>query len=213
VGGVIKVLIVDDHKMVRQGLRFLLEHEGGFEVVGECEDGSSAAGEAARVSPDVILLDLLMPRVDGLAALKQIQSRAPNARVVILTSHRADNRVREALTAGARAYLLKTAGVEDVVTTVRAVAAGQTVIDSGMAGRLIAGSHGRRALDGLSPRELEVLAAIGGGSSNKEIAQSLRIGDETVKSHVSNVLAKLGLQDRTQAALFAVREHLVALRD
>ena len=208
---VIKVLIVDDHKMVRQGLRFLLEHEGGFEVVGECEDGSTAAGEAARVNPDVILLDLLMPRVDGLTALRQIKSRAPDARVVILTSHRADNRVREALTAGARAYLLKTAGVEDVVTTVRAVAAGQIVLDSVMAGRLISGSHKDRIIDRLSPRELEVLAAIGGGSSNKEIAQRLDIGEETVKSHVSSVLAKLELHDRTQAALFAAREHLVAL--
>jgi NarL family two-component system response regulator LiaR len=211
VSSLIKVLIVDDHKLVRQGLRFLLEQDGGFEVVGECEDGSSAAAEAARVNPDVILLDLLMPRVDGLTALRQIRSRAPNARVVILTSHRADNRVREALTAGARAYLLKTAGVEDVVTTVRAVAAGQIVIHPAIAGGVIAGSHSGRAIDRLSPRELEVLAAMGGGSSNKEIAQRLHIGEETVKSHVSSVLAKLELQDRTQAALFAVREHLVAL--
>ena len=208
----IKVLIVDDHKLVRQGLRFLLEQDGGFEVVGECEDGASAAGEAARLSPHVVLLDLLMPRVDGLTALRQIRSRAPDARVVILTSHRADSRVREALTVGARAYLLKTAGVEDVVTTVRAVAAGQTVIDSALAGRLMASPHGT-AIDRLSPRELEVLAAIGGGRSNKEIAQRLRIGEETVKSHVSSLLAKLDLQDRTQAALFAVREHLVALED
>lgn len=210
---VIKVLIVDDHKLVRQGLRFLLEQDGGFKVVGECEDGSTAASEAARVDPDVILLDLLMPRVDGLTALRQIKSQAPNASVVILTSHRADDRVREALTAGARAYLLKTAGVEDVVTTVRAAAAGQIVIDSAMAGRLIAGSRASRAIDRLSPRELEVLAAMGGGSSNKEIAQRLHIGEETVKSHVSSVLAKLELQDRTQAALFAVREHLVALEE
>lgn len=210
---VIKVLIVDDHKLVRQGLRFLLEQDGGFEVVGECEDGAAAAGEAARLRPDVVLLDLLMPHVDGLGALRQIRLRAPEARVVILTSHRADNRVREALMVGAQAYLLKSAGVEDVVTTVRAVAAGQTVIDSTMAARIMAGPHGGRALDRLSPRELEVLAAIGGGRSNKEIAQRLHIGEETVKSHVSSVLAKLELQDRTQAALFAVREHLVALEE
>lgn len=209
---VIRVLIVDDHKLVRQGLRFLLEQDGGFEVVGECEDGASAAGEAVRLSADVVLLDLLMPRVDGLAALREIRSRAPQSHVVILTSHRADNRVREALTVGARAYLLKTAGVEDVVTTVRAVAAGQTVIDSAMASRLMDAPRGV-AIDRLSPRELEVLAAIGGGRSNKQIAQQLHIGEETVKSHVSNVLAKLDLQDRTQAALFAVREHLVALED
>jgi NarL family two-component system response regulator LiaR len=213
VSDVIRVLIVDDHKLVRQGLRFLLEQDGGFEVVGDCEDGSTAAAEATRLNPDVILLDLLMPRVDGLTALRQIRSLAPDAAVVILTSHRADDRVREALTTGARAYLLKTAGVEDVVTTVRAVAAGQTVIDSAMAGRLIVGTPAGRALDRLSPRELEVLAAIGGGSSNKEIAQRLHIGEETVKSHVSSVLAKLDLQDRTQAALFAVREHLVALEE
>jgi NarL family two-component system response regulator LiaR len=203
---VIKVLIVDDHKLVRQGLRFLLEQEAGVEVVGECADGASAAAEAARLEADVVLLDLLMPKVDGLTALREMTKRAPRARVVILTSHRADERVREALVAGAHGYLLKTAGVEEVVTTVRSVAAGQTVLDPAVTGAVL----GRdRAVERLSRRELEVLAAIGDGRSNKEIAALLRISEETVKSHVSNVLAKLALQDRTQAALFAAREHLI----
>ena len=202
----IKVLIVDDHKLVRQGLRFLLEQEAGVEVVGECADGASAAAEAARLEADVVLLDLLMPKVDGLTALREITKKVPGARVVILTSHRPDGRVREALVAGAHGYLLKTAGVEEVVTTVRAVAAGQTVLDAAVTGAVL----GRdRAIERLSRRELEVLAAIGDGRSNKEIAALLGISEETVKSHVSNVLAKLALQDRTQAALFAAREHLI----
>lgn len=205
----IRVLIVDDHKLVRQGLRFLLEQEPGIEVAGECADGAAAAAEAARLEVDVVLLDLLMPRVDGLTALRELRKRAPRARVVILTSHRADERVREALVAGAHAYLLKTAGVEEVVTTVRAVAAGQTVLDSALAGSLVGRSARGRAVERLSPRELEVLAGIGDGRSNKEIAARLRISEETVKSHVSSVLAKLELQDRTQAALFAARQHLV----
>jgi NarL family two-component system response regulator LiaR len=203
---VIKVLIVDDHKLVRQGLRFLLEQEAGVDVVGECADGASAAAEAARLEADVVLLDLLMPKVDGLTALREMTKRAPRARVVILTSHRPDERVREALVAGAHGYLLKTAGVEEVVTTVRAVAAGQTVLDPAVTGAVL----GRdRAVERLSRRELEVLAALGDGRSNKEIAAFLGISEETVKSHVSNVLAKLQLQDRTQAALFAAREHLI----
>jgi NarL family two-component system response regulator LiaR len=204
---------VDDHKLVRQGLRFLLEQESGFEVVGECEDGAAAPAEAARLKADVVLLDLLMPRVDGLTALRQIRRRAPAARVVILTSHRADARVREAMSQGAGAYLLKTAGVEELVTTLRAVAAGQTVLDPAVAARMLGGPGGRRSIDRLSPRELDVLTAIGDGRSNKEIARLLGIGEETVKSHVSSVLAKLELQDRTQAALFAVRERLVPLED
>ena len=206
---VIRVLIVDDHKLVRQGLRFLLEQEPGIQVVGECPDGAMAAAEAARLDADVVLLDLLMPHVDGLAALRDLRKRAAQARVVILTSHRADERVREALVAGAQAYLLKTAGVEEVVTTVRAVAAGQTVLDSEVAGALAGRPSRGRAVERLSPRELEVLAAIGAGRSNKEIASLLGISEETVKSHVSNVLAKLELQDRTQAALFAARQNLV----
>jgi NarL family two-component system response regulator LiaR len=208
----IRVLIVDDHKLVRQGLRFMLDQEPGFEVVGECGDGSTAAGEAARLHAEVVLLDLLMPRVDGLTALREIRARTPDVKVVILTSHRPDERVREAMAGGARAYLLKTAGVEDVVTTLRAVAAGQTVLDDAVARRLL-GAGAVRAVDRLSPRELEVLTALGGGRSNKEIAKDLGISEETVKSHVSSLLGKLQLDDRTQAALFAAREHLVPLED
>ncbi|MDQ6773679.1 MAG: response regulator transcription factor [Candidatus Dormibacteraeota bacterium] len=199
-------MIVDDHKLVRQGLRFLLEQEPGFEVVGECADGSTVLETARGERADVVLLDLLMPRSDGLTALRQLKRELPQVRVVILTSHRADERVREALAAGADCYLIKTAGVEDVVGTVRAAARGQSVLDAGLA----QGLRGA-AVDGLSPRELDVLRAIGRGRSNKEIASDLGIGEETVKTHVSNVLAKLRLQDRTQAAIFALREGLAPL--
>jgi DNA-binding NarL/FixJ family response regulator len=203
---VIRVLIVDDHKMVRQGLRFMLE-QSGFDVVGECEDGTDVAGAVKRLGPDVVLLDLLMPNADGVTALRAVKVTSPEVKVVILTSHRSDDRVRGALAAGADGYLLKTAGVEEVEGTLRAVAGGGVVLDPGVASRLLRRSEAHA--DRLSARELDVLRAIGRGRSNKEISSDLGIREETVKSHVSNVLSKLQLQDRTQAAVFAVREGLI----
>jgi len=204
----IRVLVVDDHKLVRQGLTFMLEQEDGIEVVGACEDGTGVAAAVRRLAVDVVLLDLLMPRADGFVALRELKAAGSPARVVILTSHRGDDRVRAALAAGADGYLLKSAGVEEVVRAVRAAAAGQAVLDATVASRLL-GRAASTVVDRLSPRELEVLKAIGRGLSNKEIAGRLAISEETVKSHVSNLLAKLQLLDRTQAAIFALREHLV----
>lgn len=211
----IRVLIVDDHKLVRQGLRFLLEQEGGFQVVGECSDGSQVPEVVRRLRPDVVLLDLIMPRVDGISALRELKRSGSPARVVILTSHRGDDRVLDAVAAGADCYLLKTAGVEEVISTVRAAAAGQAVLDSEVAARVLRRMRepDRQPVDRLSPREIEVLTALARGRSNKEIAADLQIGEQTVKTHVSSILDKLHLQDRTQAAIFALRQHLVPLDD
>ena len=211
----IRVLVVDDHKLVRQGLRFLLEQEPDFQVVGECSDGAQVDESVRRLRPDVVLLDLIMPRVDGISALRQLKQSRPSTRVVILTSHRGDDRVLDAVAAGADCYLLKTAGVEEVISTVRAAAAGQSVLDSEVAAQVLRRLRepDRQAVDRLSPREVDVLTALARGRSNQEIATELGIGEQTVKTHVSNILDKLHLQDRTQAAIFALRQRLVPLDD
>ncbi len=211
----IRVLVVDDHKLVRQGLRFLLEQEPDFQVVGECSDGAQVVEAARRLRPDVVLLDLIMPHVDGISALKELKHSLPATRVVILTSHRADDRMLDAVATGADCYLLKTAGVEQVISTVRAAAAGQAVLGSEVAAHVLRRMRepDRQPVDRLSPREVEVLTALARGRSNKEIATELQIGEQTVKTHVSNILDKLHLQDRTQAAIFALRQRLVPLDD
>jgi NarL family two-component system response regulator LiaR len=206
-----RVLIADDHKLVRQGLRFLLDQEDGFEIVGECADGSTVLDAVGRLAVDIVLLDLLMPNVDGISVLRQLQREVPHVRVLILTSLRSDDRVHQALSAGASGYLLKTAGVEEVISTLRAVAAGGVVLDGAIASQALRRTES--VIERLSARELEVLRAVGRGYSNKEISHELGIREETAKTHVSHMLAKLGLQDRTQAAIFAVREGLVPLSD
>jgi len=209
---VITVLIVDDHKLVRQGLRFLLTHEEDLEIVGESADGQHAVDEAARLQPDVVLLDLIMPKLDGVAALPQLLRASPRSRVVILTSDQDDNRIIDAIRAGAVSYLLKTAGVEEVVGAVRAAAAGESRLAPSVAARLI--KEVRRdhlRTDALSDREREVLVLIARGRSNKEIGHELRISEETVKTHVASILAKLNLSDRRQAAIYALQQRMVPL--
>ena len=208
----ITVLIVDDHKLVRQGLRFLLTHEEDLEIVGESADGQHAVDEAARLQPDVVLLDLIMPKLDGVAALPQLLRASPRSRVVILTSDQDDNRIIDAIRAGAVSYLLKTAGVEEVVGAVRAAAAGESRLAPSVAARLI--KEVRRdhvRTDALSDREREVLVLIARGRSNKEIGHELRISEETVKTHVASILAKLNLSDRRQAAIYALQQRMVPL--
>jgi NarL family two-component system response regulator LiaR len=211
----IRLLVVDDHKLVRQGMRFLLSQEKEIEVVGECEDGAQAVRAVRRLRPDVVLLDLLMPVMDGIAALHAIMEIAPETRVIVLTSDRDDRRVLEAVKAGATSYLLKTAGVEEVVESVHAASRGESVLDPSVAARLMEEvRRPRRTLvDELSARELEVLGALARGRSNKEIARSLGIAEETVKSHVSNILSKLNLADRRQAAIYALQQRLIPLED
>jgi NarL family two-component system response regulator LiaR len=212
---VIGVLIVDDHQVVRQGLRFLLEQEDGIEVVGEAADGPSAIQAVRTLAPTVVLLDLFLPGQDGISVLGQIKQDRPATEVLMLTSSQDDQHLLAAVRAGALAYLPKTAGVDQVVTAVRAAARGESVLEPRIAARLVRevrqATARRRPLDQLSPRELEVLAALARGRSNRQIARTLGIGEETVKTHTSSILAKLGLADRTQAAIFGLQQRLVPL--
>jgi two-component system, NarL family, response regulator LiaR len=211
----IRVLVVDDHKLVRQGLRFLLEQEDGIEVVGECADGESALAAVRGLRPDVVLLDLFMPGPNGISVLTEIKRDRPATEVLMLTSSTDDEHLLAAIRAGALAYLPKTAGVDQVVESVRAAARGESVLGPRIAARLVRelreASTRSRPLDQLSPREVEVLTVLARGRANREIARTLSISEETVKAHVSSILAKLHLTDRTQAAIFGLQQRLVPL--
>ena len=203
----IRVLIADDHGVVREGLRAFLELQDGIAVAGEAADGEAAVREAERLRPDVILMDLVMPRLDGVAAMRALRERVPSARVVVLTSFLDDDRLLPAIRAGAAGYLLKNVQPRDLARAVRLAAAGETLIDPAVAARLVdslADDRGREEAE-LTAREQEVLALIGRGFANKRIALELGISEKTVKTHVGHVLAKLGVSDRTQAALYAAR--------
>jgi two-component system, NarL family, response regulator LiaR len=212
---VIRVLIVDDHQVVRQGLRFLLEQEDGIEVVGDCADGTAAIAAVRQLGPTVVLLDLFLPGQDGISVLQQIKEERPATEVLMLTSSTDDEHLLAALRAGALAYLRKTAGVEQIVGSVRAAARGESVLDPRIAARLVrevrTSAQRRAPLDLLSPREREVLTVLARGRSNRQIARELAITEETVKAHVSSILAKLHLTDRTQAAIFGLQQRLVPL--
>jgi NarL family two-component system response regulator LiaR len=213
---VIRLLIVDDHKVVRQGLRFLLQHELDIEIVGEAADGEQAVNLVRQHVPAVVLLDLLMPKMDGLTALRAIKEISPSTQVIILTSHQGDDELFEAIKAGALSYVLKTAGVDVVVESVRAAARGESLLDPSVAAKVLEEmrrARGRDGVDPLSRREVEVLSELARGRSNKEIARELSIGEETVKTHVSNILSKLHLADRTQAAIYGLQKRLVRLDD
>jgi len=209
----IRVLIADDHKVVRQGLRFLLSSEPGIEVAGEAADGVAALDAIRDVRPDVVLLDLFMPRLDGLAVLAAMREQRLTAAVLVLTSSADDQHLVEAIKAGALSYLPKTAGVDQVVDAVRAAARGESVLQPAATARLLRELRHAAAdpLGQLTPRETDVLKGLAQGRSNREIAKALSVSEETVKSHVSSILAKLGLADRTQAAIFALQHHLVPL--
>jgi len=209
----IRVLIVDDHDVVRQGLRFLLDQEEGIEVVGDCPDGASAIKATAELVPAVLLLDLQMPGLDGIATLRQVKAASPTTQVIVLTSHQGDDLVFDAVMAGATSYLVKTTAVAEVVRAVRVAVSGESILDPSVAGRVLQEMRrgGGKAVDQLSPRELEVLAALARGRANKEIAGLLGISEETVKTHVSNILSKLHLADRTQAAIYGLQKRLIPL--
>ena len=209
----IRVLIADDHAVVRQGLRTFLDLQADIDVVGEAADGEEAVAAAQEHAPDVILLDLAMPVLDGIGALRRLRDTTPAARVIVLTSFGEDERLFTALRAGATGYLLKDVEPAELVRAIRTAHAGQSSLSPAVAARVIEelASGGRRgAIDALTPRELEVLCLIARGRSNKRIALELGVAEKTVKTHVSHVLAKLGLSDRTQAALYAVRAGLVS---
>lgn len=213
----IKVLIVDDHQVVRQGLRYLLEQEDGIEVVADCADGESAIAAVRSLAPTVVLLDLFMPGTSGLDVLTRIKHDRPGTEVLMLTSSTADEHLLAAVRAGALAYLPKTAGVDQVVAAVQAAARGESLLDPRIAARLVReirdGNDRRGPLNQLSPRETEVLTLLARGKSNREIARTLAISEETVKAHVSSILAKLHLTDRTQAAIFGLQHGLVPLNE
>ena len=207
----IRVLIADDHAVVRQGLRTYLELQEDVEVVAEAPDGEVAVREAERHAPDVVLLDLAMPRLDGVGALALLRERVPSARVLVLTSFGEDDRLFAALRGGAAGFLLKDTEPADLVRAIRTAHAGESPLSPAVATRLveeIANGNRPRAIDVLTPRELEVLRLIARGHANKRIALELGVAEKTVKTHVGHVLAKLDLTDRAQAALYAVREGL-----
>src|SRR5919198_6711135 len=206
----IRVLIVDDHAVVREGLRSFLELQEGIAVVGEAEDGVVAVAAAEQLRPDVVLMDLVMPNIDGVEAMRQLRERVPAARVIVLTSFLDDDRLLPAIRAGAAGYLLKNAQPQELARAIRTAHAGEALIDPAVAARLLQSiaEPAGAPREALTPREREVLALIGRGYANKRIALELGIAEKTVKTHVGHVLAKLGVSDRTQAALHAARAGL-----
>jgi NarL family two-component system response regulator LiaR len=209
----IRVLIADDHAVVRQGLRTFLDLQADIEVVEEAGDGAAALDAVERHAPDVALMDLVMPGVDGIQAIRRLRDEAPATRVIVLTSFVDDERVLAAVRAGAAGYLLKDVQPQELVRAIRSVHAGQSPLHPTVAAKLLeemSGEHAQRApRDLLTPREREVLSLIAHGRPNKLIARDLGVSEKTVKTHVSSILGKLGVTDRTQAALYAVREGLV----
>jgi DNA-binding NarL/FixJ family response regulator len=205
----IRVMVADDHEVVREGLRTFLRLQQGIEVVGEADDGAVAVEEAARLAPDVVLMDLVMPELDGIEAMRRIREQRPQTRVIVLTSFGDDEKLMPAVRAGAAGYLLKTAPPAEVVRAIRAAHDGEAVIDPKAAGRLLdVLAEAGPDTHGLTPREREVLALLCHGLSNKRIARELGLAEKTVKTHVGHIFGKLGVTDRTQAALIALREGL-----
>ncbi|HEY2160140.1 MAG TPA: response regulator transcription factor [Solirubrobacteraceae bacterium] len=212
----IRVLIVDDHAVVREGLRTFLELQDGIDVVGEAGNGTEALEQARRLEPDVVLMDLVMPGLDGVGAMRQLRERSPQIRVIVLTSFLDDDRLMPAIQAGAAGYLLKDVDPAELAQAVRTASAGQAMLNPAVAARLVAAIAENPApgaqLERLTRREQEVLEQIAHGRSNKRIALELGISEKTVKAHVGHLLAKLGVADRTHAALLAVSEGRVSDR-
>jgi DNA-binding NarL/FixJ family response regulator len=205
----IRILIVDDHGVVRQGLRMFLSLDPELEVIGEAADGAEAIRLSHDLKPDVILMDLLMPVTDGITATEAIRRELPDTEVLALTSVLEDASVVGAIRAGAIGYLLKDTEADDLRRAIRAAAAGRVQLSPEAAARLMREVRAPESPEALTERETDVLRLLAEGKANKEIAHSLRIGEKTVKTHVSNILAKLGVQSRTQAALYAVKIGMV----
>jgi DNA-binding NarL/FixJ family response regulator len=208
----IRVLLVDDHGVVRRGLHGYLELLGDIEIVGEAENGLRAVELAAELNPDVVLMDIVMPGLDGIGATARIKAAQPDVQVVALTSFIEEDKVLAALEAGASGFILKDADADDVAAAIRAAHKDEVHLDPAAARILAKGMRQRVAdepVEHLTERELEVLSLVGHGRSNKEIATDLGITERTARTHVSNILGKLDLQSRTQAALYAVERKLV----
>jgi len=221
----IRVAIADDHAVVRQGLRTFLELQEDMEVVGEAVDGADAVDLVERTAPDVVLLDLVMPQVDGIEATRRIRERSPATRILVLTSFADDRTVLPAVRAGAAGYLLKDVQPPELAAAIRTVHSGEALLAPAVATMLVeqlaaedgagapGAAPGAREERSLTPRELEVIAELARGRANKAIAFELGVSEPTVKTHVSNILGKLGLSDRTQAAVYAVEHGLVGRKD
>lgn len=209
----IRLMLVDDHKMVREGLKIYLSTEPDIAVVGEADNGAAGAQLAGQLQPDVILMDLMMPGSDGIEGTRLCMASSPASRVIVLTSMPDDERVMPAIRAGALSYLLKDVAAHELATAIRSAAAGKPTLHPMAASRMMqelnAPPKQKSSVNEISPREMEVLQQIGKGKSNKEIGEQLFIGERTVKTHVSHLLEKLQMQDRTQLAIYAVQNKLV----
>jgi NarL family two-component system response regulator LiaR len=213
----IRVLIVDDHEIVRKGIRALLATKRDIQVVGEARDGAEAVTLALTLRPDVILMDLMMPKMNGIQATREITAGQAGSRILVLTSFAADEQVFPAIKAGALGYLLKDSGSQELVQAIRQVFHGEPSLDPAVARKVLAeiSTPPQKPLtpDPLTTRELEILRLVAQGKSNKEIAECLVIAEETVHTHVSNILNKLHLASRTQAALYALKEGIASVDD
>jgi len=201
----VRVLVVDDHSVVREGLRMFLGLDADLEIVGEAANGAEALRLARALRPDVVLMDLVMPVMDGFSATRAIRAELPDTEVLALTSVLKDASVVGAVRAGAIGYLLKNTEAEELIRAIRAAAAGQVQLSPEAAARLMREIRAPDSPEPLTEREIEVLQLVAQGMGNKQIARVLHVGEKTVKTHVSNILAKLGVQSRTQAALYAVQ--------
>jgi len=211
----IRVLIVDDHAIVREGQRALIDTEPGMAVVGDAKDGMEAVDMAETLQPEVILMDLHMPRKDGIEAIEEIKTKNPEARILVLTSFTEDEKVYAAIKAGAMGYLLKDSSPDEILAAIRQVYQGETSMHSSIAEKLMReiqrSSNLTPTVDPLTEREVEILKLVAQGLPNQEIAEQLVISERTVRTHVTNILSKLHLANRTQAALYALREGLTDL--
>ena len=214
----IRILLTDDHAIVRKGVRALLTTEPDIQIVGEASNGAEAVAQAEALCPDVILMDLMMPKLDGIEATRQITAKIPGARVIVLTSFAADEKVFPAIKAGALGYLLKDSGPEELVRAIHQVYRGEPSLEPSIARKVLfelAQPPKQQPLtaDPLTERELDVLRLVAQGCSNKDIALKLSVSELTVRTHVSNILSKLHLASRTQAALYALRKGITSLTD
>lgn len=213
----IRILIVDDHIVVRKGIRALLATESGMDVIGEAENGSQAVEMYDELTPDLLLLDLLMPKMTGIQAIKKIREKHPDAKILVLTSFAADDQVFPAIKAGALGYLLKDTDPEDLVNAINQVYQGESFLSPAIARKVLEEvfqSSGKPlSPDPLTKREIEVLQVLAKGKSNRDIASILSISETTVRTHVSNILSKLHLASRTEAALYALKEGVAVLDD
>lgn len=210
----IRIVVADDHPIVREGLVSMYGREEGFDVVGQAVDGSEAVDLVLRLDPDVVLMDLKMPRMDGVEAIRQIKKNHPRTEVLVLTTFDSDDYIFQGIEAGARGYLLKDAPREELFRAVRAVARGESLLQPNVAARLInrvAEMARQTPEETLSERELEVLRCMSRGAANKEIANELVISENTVKTHVASIFQKLGATDRTQAVTTALQRQLISL--